>query len=381
MGLVIALHDAEQRQVNQAAGEGHTDTDIQDMHEHIGQTGIHTVHGIHNRRNEEEGELQRLGNTGQHGGQGRGKQQAGHDLALLGAGGAVHGQRRARQAENHEYKFAGHETGCFHRELSGRLGSQFGEEDILRPLHGHAINHGAATHGGLPERHIEHMVQAKGDQRPFDQAIDKGARIPGADHQIAQHTDAGLHNRPDIEHRNAHQQVYRRADDRHKAGTAEEGQHLRQLDFVKAVVQPCHAQPDDDAAKHPHLQRGNPQHGCCGVGRHCFDAAGRIDHGADGGIHDQIGDGAGQGRDLLFFFGHTDGNAHGKQQGQVVEHGAAALVHDIQNRVDHRALVDQACQAIGFEHGLVGEGTADPEQQPRHRQQGYGQHKGAAHPL
>ena len=81
------------------------------------------------------------------------------------------------------------------------------------------------------------------------------------------------------------------------------------------------------------------------------------------------------------FFGHTDGNAHGKQQGQVVEHGAAALVHDIQNRVDHRALVDQACQAIGFEHGLIGEGTADPEQQPCHRQQGYGQHKGAAHPL
>ena len=57
---------------------------------------------------------------------------------------------------------------------------------------------------------------------------------------------------------------------------------------------------------------------------------------------------------------------HGKEQGKVVENDAAALVHDVQHGVGDGAGVDDAGQAVGLQHGLVGEGTADAQQQARH---------------
>ena len=77
----------------------------------------------------------------------------------------------------------------------------------------------------------------------------------------------------------------------------------------------------------------------------------------------------------------SNGHAHGKQQGQVVEHRAAALVHDVQNGIHDGAGVNEAGQAIGFQHGFVGERTADAQQKAGYRQQGNGQHKRAADAL
>ena len=179
----------------------------------------------------------------------------------------------------------------------------------------------------------------------------------------------------------AHQQVNRSADDGDKAGAAEEGEHLGQLDLVEAVVEGGDAQTDDDTAKDAHLEGGDAQHRGGGVGSHGLDAAGGIDHGADGGVHDQVGDGAGQGGHFLFLLGHADGDAHGEQQGQVVKDRAAALVHDVEDGVDDGAGVDDAGQTVGLQHRLVGEGTADAQQQARNGQQGDGQHEGTADTL
>ena len=375
VGLVIALQDTEQGQVDQTAGEGHTHTHVQDVHEHVGQTGIDAVHGVHGGSHEEEGEFQGFGDAGEHGGQRGGQKQAGHHLALGGAGSAVHGQGCAGQTKDHQGELTGHKAGGFHREFGGGLGGQFCEEDVLGPLHGHTVDDGSAAHRGLPERNVKHMMQAEGNEGTLDQAIDPGSCITGTDDQIAQQRDAVLYHRPDIEHGNAHHQIHRRADDGDKAGAAEEGEHLGQLDAVEAVMQSRHAQAHDDAAEHAHLQGGDPQHGSGGVVGHSFHTAVGVDHGADGGVHDQVGNGAGQGSDFLFLLGHTDGHAHGKEQSQVVEHSTAALVHDVQNGVDHRAGMDDAGQAVGFQHGLVGERTADAQQQTCHREQSDGQHK------
>ena len=75
----------------------------------------------------------------------------------------------------------------------------------------------------------------------------------------------------------------------------------------------------------------------------------------NGCIHNDIGHCAGQGRDLFFLAGHADGHAHGEQQRQIVEHGAAGLAHYVQNGVDQGTGVDDAVQAIGRQHGFVGE--------------------------
>ena len=225
------------------------------------------------------------------------------------------------------------------------------------------------------------MVEAEGDQGALHQAVDEGAGVARADDQVAQHADADLDHRPDVEHGDAHQQVDGGADDGDKAGAAEEGEHLGQLDLIEAVVKGGHTQAHDDAAEDTHLQGGDAQHRGGGVGRHGVHAACGIDHGADGGVHHQVGDGARQGRHFLFLFGHADGHAHGKQQGQVVEDGAAALVHDVQHGVDEGAGMDDPGEAIGLQHGFVGEGTADAQQQTRNGQQGDGQHEGAANTL
>ena len=130
-----------------------------------------------------------------------------------------------------------------------------------------------------------------------------------------------------------------------------------------------HTQAHDDTAEHTHLQGGDAQAGGGGVGGHGFHTAVGVDHGADGGVHHQVGNGAGQGGHFLFLLGHADGNAHGKQQRQIGEHHIAALVHNIQNGIQQGAGINDSREAIGLQHCRVGEGTADAQQQARHRQQ------------
>ena len=339
------------------------------------------MHGVHGQSHKDKGKFQRLGDAGEEGGQGCGKQQAACRLFLFRLGALVHRQRRAGQTEHHKGELTGHETGSADREHRGGLGSQLGKEDVLCAGHGDAIDDGSAAHSGLPERHIEHMMQPKGDQRTLQQAVNKGACVAGSQHQCAQRSNAILHHRPDIEHGNADHQIHNGTDDGHKACTAKEGQHLRQLDLIELVVQGCHAQTDHDTAEHAHLQGGDAQHGGGGVGGHCVHAACGVDHGLNGRIHNDIGHRTGQSGHLFFLAGHADGHAHGEQQGQVVEHGAAGLAHHVQNGVDQGTGVDDAVQAIGRQHGLVGERAADAQQQARHGQQCNGQHKAASDTL
>ena len=150
------------------------------MHQHEGQTGQHAVHRVHGQCHKDKGKFQRLGDAGEEGGQGCGKQQAACRLFLFRLGALVHRQRRAGQTEHHKGELTGHETGSADREHSGGLGGQLGKEDVLCAGHGDAIDDGGAAHSGLPERHIEHMMQSKGDQCTLQQAVDKGACIAGS---------------------------------------------------------------------------------------------------------------------------------------------------------------------------------------------------------
>ena len=374
-GLGIALQDAEQREVDDAAREGHADTDAQNMHQHIGQTGIDAVHRVHQGRNEQEGELDGLGDAGEHGGQRRRDQQTADRLFLFRPCTAVHREGCAGQTEDHNGELARHEAGRSDREHLGALGCQLGKEDVLRALHEHAVDGGGAAECGLPEGHIEHMVQTEGDERTLDDAVDPGACIARARDQIAQQRDPALHDRPEIEHHDADDQIDRGGNDGHKAGAAEEGERLRQLGLIKAVVERCHAQTDDDAAEHAHLQGGDAEHRSGGVLCHGFHAACRADHCADGGVHDEIGDRTRKCGDLFFLFRHADGNAHRKEQGEVIEYRAAALIHNIKHGVQQAARINDAGQVVCLQHSRVGKRAADAEQQTGYRQQRDRQHE------
>ena len=110
-------------------------------------------------------------------------------------------------------------------------GCQFGKEDVLRTLDQHAVDHSRAAQRGLPERDIEHVMQAKRNERTLDEAIQPCACVTGCQHEAAQRIDAVLDNGPDVVHRNADHQINRRGDDRYKARAAEEAEHLRQQDL------------------------------------------------------------------------------------------------------------------------------------------------------
>ena len=271
--------------------------------------------GVHQGGHEEEREFQGFGDAGEHGGQGGGDEQAAGHLLLLRLGGLIHGQGRAGQTEDHEGELAGHKAGGLHREDLGGLGGQLGEEDVLCPLDGDAVDDGCAAHGGLPEGHIEHVVQAEGDQGPLQQAVDPGPAVARPEHQVAQGGDAHLDHGPDEEHDDAHRHEHHGADDGDEAGAAEEGEHLGQLDLIEPVVEGSHSQAHDDAAEDPHLKGGDAQGGGGGVGRHGLHAAPGGDHSGDSGVHHQIGDGAGEGGHLLLLFRHADGHPHGEEQG------------------------------------------------------------------
>ena len=330
---------------------------------------MYAVHCVHGQCHKDKSKFQRLGDAGEESRQRSRQQQAACNLFLFRLGALVHRQRRAGQTEHHKGELTGHETGSADREHSGGLGSQLGKEDVLCAGHGDAIDDGGAAHSGLPERHIEHMMQSKGDQRTLQQAVNKGTCVAGSQHQCTQCGNTALHHRPDIEHGNADHQIHDGADDGHKACAAKEGQHLRQLDLIELVVQRRHAQTDHDAAEHTHLQGRDAQHGGGGVGRHRFYAACRIDHGLNGCIHNDIGHCTGQCRDLFFLASHADGYTHGKQQRQIVEHRIAGLAHHVQNGINEGARMDDAVQAISRQHRFVGERAADAQQQARHRQQ------------
>ena len=136
------------------------------------------------------------------------------------------------------------------------------EEDVLTALNELSGHLHRAADRSLPERQIEHMMQAKRDQGTLDDAEDQRTDIAGARHQTAQRIDAILHHWPDEEHQDAYKDEHDRGNDRYEPAAAKERQRIRQLDLVKAIMQRGYAQTDDDAAEHAHLQCLDAAHRC-----------------------------------------------------------------------------------------------------------------------
>ena len=104
---------------------------------------------------------------------------------------------------------------------------------------------------------------------------------------------------------------------------------------MEAVVQSRYTKAHDDTAEDAHLQGLDAAHGGDGSFQHIRGngSIGQnltvdLQHGVDGSIHNEEGNQRGKGGYFFLFVGHTDGYAHGEDQRQVIEHGAAHLIHD-----------------------------------------------------
>ena len=141
-----------------------------------------------------------------------------------------------------------------------RIG-KLGKENILPALHQLSADLHRTADGRLPERHVKNVMQAKWNQRPLHHTKNQRTEISGAGHQTSDCIDSVLYCRPDKIHHNSDKQVDKRRNNRHKPRSTEKGKCIRQPDLVKTVVQCCSAKPDENTAKHTHLQCLDPTDG------------------------------------------------------------------------------------------------------------------------
>ena len=172
----------------------------------------------------------------------------------------IHGKRRAGQTKNHQREFTRHKPGGRNGKMLYRGVRKLGKEDILGSFPGSAHNFHGSAHIGLPEGEVEHMVQTKGNQGALGQTVNPCAKVSGVLYQPADIGDTGLNGRPDKKHQDAYQQIDRRGNNRHKPRAAKKGEHLRQTNVKKAVMQGGGSQTHNDTAKNPHLQGVDAQH-------------------------------------------------------------------------------------------------------------------------
>ena len=378
----LTLQDAEDEEIQKTAGEGQADGDIKHVRDHVSRTCENHLHGEKSRRDEEEGKLDGFRDAREHRGQGGGEEEASRELLLFGTRRAVHGESCARQAEDHEDEFAGEIARCVRAEMRDIRRGELGEEDVLAALDELAVDHHRAADARLPERQIKDVVQSEGDQGAFDDAENQRADIARARHKAAKSEDALLCERPDEVHGDADEEECDGGDDGNEPRAAEEGERVRQHDLVVLVVQPGDAESDDDAAEDAHLERKDAaawgdrslkhrgRNGAVGE-----DLAAELEHGVAGRVHDEEGDHGREGRDLLFRFGHADGDADGEDDRQIAEDGAACTRHDGEERVECRAFAENRSKTVRFYGRGIRKRRADAQEDTGDRQYGDGQHE------
>ena len=139
---------------------------------------------------------------------------------------------------------------------------QLGKENILSSLYKLSCYFHCSAHSSLPERKIKYMMQAKWNQSTLDNTEDQCSEISGSRHQSSQCVNSILHKRPYKKQKNSDSNIYQSGNNRYKPGATEEGQRIRQRDFVILIVKRRHAKSDDNPAEHTHLQCLDTKYTC-----------------------------------------------------------------------------------------------------------------------
>ena len=255
------------------------------------------------------------------------------------------------------------------------------KEDILTALDELTIDHHRAANTRLPKRQVEDVMKAKRNQGALDDAEDKCADVARARNEASERKDAILHRRPDKVHDNAHKEIDNRRDDRHKARTAEEGKRIGKDNIMKAIVQICNTDADNDTAEDAHLQGFNAAGRCNRTFEHEIrrlaidDHAVNLQHGIDCSVHDEERDHRRECSNFFFCLCHANGDTDRKDNRQITEDRVARTRHDSQQRIEHRTLTDDCTKSIRFNRRYIRKRRADTEQDASDRQDGNRQHE------
>ena len=183
-------------------------------------------------------------------------------------------------------------------------------------------------------------MQAGDDQNAVQHTKGKRADAAAFQHQLAEAVYAVLQGRPNQAKYQPQTDRYQPGGDGHKPSSSKKSQVLREFDVTESVVQRAAHQAADDPREHAHVDLW-------------------IKH-LERGDHHQIADSARQPSGAVVVAGETDGDANGEDERQIGENRAARCVHD------------RDVQQVGI---------TQAQQQAGNRQDGDGQHQGAAQPL
>ena len=215
------------------------------------------------------------------------------------------------------------------------------------------------------------MVQAGGDEQPFEEAIQKNARIARSCDPARHGADALLQGRPD--------KADRHPERRRKSRDAQERPpqtriHLRdkpgELRFAGAVKDLRSGKAQQDAARHTgvhdldaqdaRLTRGGKAGQAVGLGQAAQDLQRRV----VGRQEDEIGHEGQQCGLLLFGAGARSGDAHAEEDAEVVDDHHHAVVQQPARKADRRPVQHREQLA----QRAAGEQCPHHQQQARRRQ-------------
>ena len=240
-------------------------------------------------------------------------------------------------------------------------------------------DNGRAADAGLPEGHVEDVVQTEGDQGTLDAAVDKGSEQTRSLDDAAQSEDHVLDDGPhDIEDSAGHN-TEDHADDRDETCAREEGQRIRKLGLIELIAELRGAETGDDTAEHTHLQGLDAKHGSDGALFHVRSHSAVHDRSVngkkrvDGGQHDQVEDRGTKDRDTLFLLGHAQGDRQREHKRQVSEDRVSCGVQHHEEVVDQSSFMQNAGQTVGCDGCRVSERTSDTEQNTGERKDRDGQ--------
>ena len=278
-----------------------TVNDTQHVSQDVSQTGQQGMNRIQHRCHEQEGEFDRLGDTGQEGGQGSG----GHDTNNLGAvfrlGSVSDGKRSSRQTEHLEQVTTGQLT----EAVTGSAGSVISSQEA-----GHDAVYGFASGVDTGTRLIEEgdvpdVVQTERDQGALDHAVDtEGQYRVLVGSPVGEGTDGTTDRRPDEGEHNTQADGDEAGDDGHGTLTGEEAKVLGQLDLVETVERPGSDTTGEDTPQHTGIYALDAHHRC---------------HDLQGRDHDAVAD-DGRQTGYTVVIGKAKCHADGEQQGHLAKH-------------------------------------------------------------
>src|SRR5699024_2936150 len=127
---------------------------------------------------------------------------------------------------------------------------------------------------------------------------------------------------------------------------------------VKFIVESCHSKPDYDTAKHTHLQRLDSADRRNCSSKHILrngpipkDIPLKHEHRIDGYMHNKKGNHCRQSSHFFFFFCHSNGNSHRKNERQIIKNNASCLAHDRKQCVKYSTFPENRLKSVCLDHG------------------------------